>query len=68
MTLCDTNILIEIFKNNSGIISECETIGYNNIAVSDITAGELFHGALDKNELKKIEKHIQSRTCGTASN
>ena len=58
MTFCDTNIIIEIFKNNSKIINECEKIGFNNLALSAISAGELYHGALDKNELKKIEKHV----------
>src|SRR5437899_511454 len=58
MTICDTNIIIEIFKNNSKIIKECERIGYNNLALSVISAGELYHGALDKNELKKIQNHI----------
>ncbi len=58
MIICDTNIIIELFKNNSTVIAECESIGYNNLALSVITAGELYHGALDKNELKKIQSHL----------
>ncbi len=34
MILCDTNILIEFYKNNSQVISELRYIGLNQLAVS----------------------------------
>ena len=42
MILCDTNILIEFYKNNSQIISELRYIGLNKLAVSAITQAELY--------------------------
>lgn len=60
MILCDTDIIIELYRNNNRIISELKKIGQENIAISIITAGELFFGALNKNELNKIEKDVKS--------
>jgi len=37
MILIDTNILIEIYKNNNLIIEIVKQIGQDNISVSDIT-------------------------------
>jgi predicted nucleic acid-binding protein len=54
MVLCDTNIFIEVYRQNLAIRLELEKIGDNNIAVSDITRAELFYGAINKAELQKI--------------
>ena len=56
--LCDTNILIEFYKNNQNIIAELEKIGSKNIALSVVTAGELLFGALNKKETQTIKKDI----------
>jgi len=37
MILCDTNILIEFYKNNPSIVQELRKIGQNLIAISAIT-------------------------------
>ncbi len=58
MILCDTDIIIELYRNNKKIIAELKEIGEENIAISVITAGELFFGAINKSELKQIEKDI----------
>ena len=57
--LCDTNIMIEFYKNNQNIIAELEKIGSTNIALSVITAGELLFGALNKKETQIIKKDIE---------
>ena len=59
MILCDTNILIEFYKNNSQIISELRFVGLNQLAISTITQAELYYGAINNVELKKIKKHLQ---------
>ena len=58
MTLCDTNILIEFYKNNSSVIAELKKIGHSSMAISIVTAGELIYGALNKRELTQILKDI----------
>ncbi len=58
MILCDTNILIEFYKGNSEVANELQNIGLSNLAISVITTGELYYGALDKRELGKIQKHL----------
>lgn len=39
--LCDSDVIIEFYKNNSRVVSELASIGENNIAISTVTAGEL---------------------------
>jgi tRNA(fMet)-specific endonuclease VapC len=58
MILCDTNILIEFYKGNSDIVQELENVGLSNLAISIITAGELYFGARDKRELGQIKKNL----------
>jgi tRNA(fMet)-specific endonuclease VapC len=58
MILCDTNILIEFYKNNTAIIQELRQLGSQNLAISVITRVELYYGAVNKNELKRIQKHL----------
>ncbi|WP_227788870.1 MULTISPECIES: PIN domain-containing protein [unclassified Nodularia (in: cyanobacteria)] len=58
MILCDTNILIEFYKNDSRVIYELRCIGINQLAVSAITQAELYYGAINKLELGKIKKHL----------
>lgn len=56
MVLCDTNIIIEVYRGNKAIKNELDRIGQSEIAVSDITRAELFYGARNKSELQKIKK------------
>ena len=58
MVLCDTNILIEVYRRNISVRDELEKIGHNNIAVSDVTRVELFYGAANKRELQIIGKDL----------
>jgi predicted nucleic acid-binding protein len=58
--ICDTNILIELYKSNQTIISILQKIGEENIAISSVTAGELIFGALNKKELQTIKKDIDN--------
>jgi tRNA(fMet)-specific endonuclease VapC len=60
MILCDTNIIIELYKNNTTIINELQKIGQDNIAINCITAGELIYGALNKKELNRIVTDISN--------
>ncbi len=58
MILCDTNILIEFYKNNIAIVNKLHQIGSQNLAISVITRAELYYGAINKNELNRIQKHL----------
>jgi predicted nucleic acid-binding protein len=58
MILFDTNILIEIYRDNSSIINTTKKIGQHNVAVSDVTCAELFYGARNKKELQIIRKDL----------
>ncbi len=59
MVILDTNIIIELFKNNPGIRKTIQNIGINNLATSGIAVGEFYFGARNKNEMKMIEHHLQ---------
>lgn len=58
MILCDTNIFIEVYRNNESIIQTIKHIGQQNVAVSDVTRAELFFGARNKKELQAIRKDM----------
>jgi len=60
MILCDTNILIEFLNGNQAITDAMNAIGEGEIAISAITIGELYFGAHDKRELRKIQNHLAS--------
>lgn len=56
------DILIEFYKNNPQIVQELRTIGSKQIAISAVTQGELYFGALNKAELRKIKKSLSPLT------
>lgn len=58
LVLCDTNIIIEFYKENPSILTKLRAIGQDNIAISIITAGELLYGALNKKELRQISQDL----------
>jgi tRNA(fMet)-specific endonuclease VapC len=58
MILCDTDVIIEFYKENPQVIRNLRSIGEPNIAISIITSGELLYGALNKRELNQISKDI----------
>ncbi len=60
LVLCDTDIIIEFYKDNQVISEALQQIKVENIAISSITAAELIYGALNKKELKQICKDIDS--------
>ncbi len=59
LVLCDTNIIIEFYKENPGVIKNLHDIGQQNIAVSIVTSGELLYGALNKKELNQIKSDLE---------
>ncbi len=57
--ICDTNIIIELFKANEEVRNACLSIGMNNLCISAITVGEFYYGALNKKEIPLIKKHLE---------
>ncbi|MDX2247093.1 MAG: type II toxin-antitoxin system VapC family toxin [Bacteroidia bacterium] len=60
IVICDTNILIELYRNNRDVRQELMQIGQNRLAVSAISAGELIFGARNKAELQQIVADLAS--------
>ena len=58
LVLCDTNIIIEFYKEDASVLRKLRVIGQENIALSIITVGELLYGALNKKEHKQINQDI----------
>lgn len=59
MTLCDTNIFIQLFNGNEETLVEFNRIGRENVIVSSITVMELYQGMGTKNELDYMKKKIK---------
>ena len=57
MTLLDTNILIQILKGDELTIDKVQSLS-GNVAISAISAMELYYGAFNIAEIKKIEKFL----------
>jgi len=57
MIILDTNVLIEILKDNQSTIQKVQSFN-TPLAISSITVMELFYGALNKAEVKKLEKFV----------
>ncbi len=68
MIVCDTNILIEFYKKTPNIVQELHAIGYQHVAISAITQAELYFGARDKAELRKITTHLSLLTVLPVTN
>lgn len=62
LVLCDTDIIIEFYKEHPGIVTHLRSIGQENIAISIVTSGELLFGALNKRELHQIKDDIEHLT------
>lgn len=57
--ICDTNIIIELFKGNERIQNNCLAIGLENLSISSVTVGEFYYGALNKKEISLIKNHLE---------
>lgn len=62
LVICDTNIIIELLKDNREVKNACLKIGYNKLSISPITSAEMYFGAFDKKEMAKIDKFLQKFT------
>ena len=56
--ILDTNILIEILKGNQKTIQIVEQ--FDRLFISAITVMEIYFGALNKQELKKLKQFVSS--------
>ncbi|MFP4471769.1 MAG: type II toxin-antitoxin system VapC family toxin [Bacteroidales bacterium] len=59
LVLCDTNIIIEFYKDNSTVIDQLKRIGSEKLVISSVTAAELIAGAFNSEELNIIIKDIE---------
>jgi predicted nucleic acid-binding protein len=50
--VCDTNVFINLLRNDNPTITAIEKIGFQNIVMPVITALELYKGSANKSELK----------------
>ena len=57
MIILDTNILIEILKGNEATIKTVQTFN-ERLLISSITVMELYYGAINKAEIKKLERFL----------
>jgi len=64
MILCDTNILIEVYRKNMNVISDLESIASRNIIViSDVTRAEILVGARNKHEMQILVRELGQVRC-----
>jgi len=57
MILCDTSVYFEIFRGNEQVIEEVGKIGFGNLAICDLSVGEIYFG-MRKGEQRKTKELI----------
>lgn len=57
--LVDTNIIIELWKNNPQIVEHLHGLAPDGIIISATTQAELIVGALNKADLRKILQNLR---------
>ncbi|MBU1667313.1 type II toxin-antitoxin system VapC family toxin [bacterium] len=57
MIVLDTNVLIEILKGNTSTIKMVQSFN-EELVISSISVMELYYGAINKAEIKKLEKFV----------
>ena len=60
MILCDTDVIIEFYRNNPKIVRELRRIGQKHLSVCIITYAEMIYGAFNKREQTQIKKDLSS--------
>ena len=64
MILCDTNILIEVYRKNANVISALENIARNTpIVISDVTKAEMLVGSRNKREMQILVNELEQLRC-----
>lgn len=57
LILCDTNIIVDYFRNDFDICQELDQIGFNRLAISAVTEAELYQG-MYKKEIRSTKELI----------
>jgi predicted nucleic acid-binding protein len=60
MILCDTNILINWFKEDKSTIEALEKIGLRNVLLPSVAVMEILQGAINSKELLKLMKKLNN--------
>ena len=64
MILCDTNILIEVYRKNTNVISSMSNIlRHSTIVISDVTRAEILVGARNKREMQILVRELEQLKC-----
>ena len=64
MILCDTNILIEVYRKNASVISALTNIlSSSSIVISDVTHAEMLVGARNKREMQVLVRELEQIKC-----
>jgi len=58
MIILDTNVLIEIIRQNTAIVTKCKELGTDNLAISSISYVEFLVGSRDKNDLRNNRQFL----------
>lgn len=60
LVLCDTNIIISLFKGFPKTLQDLEEIGSKNVLLPSVSVMELFRGMENKKEMQEMSKKLNS--------
>ena len=58
VVILDTNVLIEIIRKNISVISKCDEIGTDQLAISSITRYEFLLGSRNREDFEKNNRFV----------
>ena len=59
MVIVDTDVLINYLRNKPQAVADFARIGFAEIAVTSVTAMELFQGVRDRQELAEVKRFLR---------
>src|SRR5688572_8476846 len=59
MILCDTDVIVELWRNNTGVAERIHELGAENLYINSITKAEIQNKAINKKDLINITKRLK---------
>ena len=60
LVICDTNILISLFRNIDSTVDALRSIGSENVLIPSVSIMELYRGMQNKTEMVEMQRKLDS--------
>ncbi len=60
MILCDSDVIVELWRNNPGVVELIKQLGEENLYINAIIKAEIQNKAVDKRDLRHINQRLEN--------